>query len=76
MRSLGCLSVDVNHNYFLAGTHRSKVLFIKVVLPLLELFCALIHHVLEPLKVLFTADVWVSETWLPGNGQGEQREFR
>ena len=72
MRSLGGLEVDVNHNYFLAGADWAEVLFIKVVLSLLELLSALIHHVLEPFKVLLAADVCVTEAWLPGYGQGKQ----
>jgi hypothetical protein len=76
MRSLGRLKVDVNHNYFLACPYWAEVLFIKVVLPLFELLSALIHHVLEPFKVLLAADVWVCEAWLPRYGQSENLEFR
>jgi len=61
MCSLILLSIYIDHNYLLSEASLSEILLIEIELPLLELFSALIHHVLEPLYMLFTADYRVSD---------------
>lgn len=49
--------IHVYHNYFLP-TRDPEVLFIKLILPLLDLLLSLIHNFLKPLKLFFTTSAY------------------
>jgi hypothetical protein len=76
MCSLTLFPININDNYIFTESSRSKILLIKIVLPLFELFCTFIHHVLDSLQVFFTTDNRVPVSLILLNRLSQKVEFR